>query len=167
MSMIKHKWDVTPKEAVAIQRELQKYIIIKRLDKEINTIAGADISFNKKSNEVYAGIVVLKYPELIEIDRSLIKTNVSFPYIPGLLSFREIPPLIEAWNKLKISPDVVMLDGQGIAHPRRLGIASHFGLIVDKPTIGCAKSLLIGTYEKLEEGKNNYKYLFDKDEIIG
>jgi len=109
----------------------------------------------------------LKFPELEEVDRSLVVTEVNFPYIPGLLSFRESPALIKAWEKIKIAPDVVMIDGQGIAHPRRFGIASHFGVLVDKPTIGCAKSLLVGVYEEPKGEAGNFSYLYDSGEIIG
>lgn len=167
MPINKHPWDLTPTEAISIQKELQKLLIIEKLNKNIKIIGGGDISFNKHSSEVYAGIVLLKYPEMIEIERSLIKTTVNFPYIPGLLSFREIPPLLKAWDKLKNQADIIILDGQGIAHPRRLGIASHFGILVNKPTIGCAKSRLIGHYDEPELTKGSHSFIYDKDEIIG
>lgn len=156
-----------PKQAIVIQKELCEKIELTPLTKDIKTIAGCDISFNKESNKVYAGIIVFNYPELNIIEQSVIETEVFFPYIPGLLSFREIPPLLNAWDRLNQKPDLVMLDGQGIAHPRRIGIASHFGLIVDKPTIGCAKSKLIGKYDDVPTKKGSFSYLFDKDDIIG
>lgn len=164
---ILHSWDVTPDEAIKIQNELRHLVRVENLSGKINYIAGADISFDKGSNIVYAGVVVLKFPELVEIDRSLVITEVKFPYIPGLLSFRESPALIQAWEKIKITPDIVVIDGQGIAHPRRFGIASHFGILIDRPTIGCAKSLLVGRYEEPGEKAGNYSYLYDSGEIIG
>jgi len=162
-----HHWDVTPEEAIKIQNKLRSLVKIEALQGEIRYIAGADVSFDKGSNIVYAGVVVLKFPELEEVDRSLLITEVNFPYIPGLLSFRESPALIKAWEKIKIEPDVVIIDGQGIAHPRRFGIASHFGVLIDKPTIGCAKSLLVGKYEEPSPKAGNYSYLYDSGEIIG
>ncbi len=164
---ILHSWDVNPDEAIKIQNELRGLVKVEDLKKEINYIAGADISFDKGSNVVYAGIVVLKFPELEEIEHSLVITEVSFPYIPGLLSFRESPALIKAWEKIEVVPDVVVIDGQGIAHPRRFGIASHFGVLIDRPTIGCAKSLLIGKYDEPAEKTGSYSYLYDSGEIVG
>lgn len=164
---ILHPWDVSPEEAIKIQNEMRNLVKIETLQTQIRYIAGADISFDKGSNIVYAGIVVLKFPELEEVDRSLLITEVNFPYIPGLLSFRESPALIKAWEKIKIIPDVVIIDGQGIAHPRRFGIASHFGVLIDKPTIGCAKSLLVGRYKEPDEKAGSHSYLYDSGEIIG
>lgn len=141
-----HSWDVSPKEAITIQRELQSKVRIAPHDENIRTIAGADVSLNMFAKEIFAGIVVLSYPELVPIEYSVIKSETNFPYIPGLLSFREVPALMECFTKLRIKPDVVMVDGQGIAHPRRLGIASHFGMLAGMPTIGVAKSRLYGTF---------------------
>ncbi len=164
---ILHSWDVSPEEAIKIQNKLRELVKVEKLKSETRYIAGADVSFDKGSNIVYAGVVVLKFPEFEEVDRSLVVTKVSFPYIPGLLSFRESPALIRAWEKIKIVPDVVVIDGQGIAHPRRFGIASHFGVLIDKPTIGCAKSLLVGKYQEPDEKAGSYSYLYDLGEIIG
>jgi len=120
--------DITPRQAIQIQKDLRKKQELVPLDKKIQTVAGADISFNKKSDIVYAGFVVLSLPELDIVCRSLVVSEVDFPYIPGLLAFREMPPLLKAWKMLKIKPDVVIMDGHGIAHPRRMGIAAHFGI---------------------------------------
>src|SRR5258708_6913318 len=141
-----HAWDVSPREAIEIQQKLRSSISLKPLDKKIKTIAGADVSLNMFGSDLYAGIIVLSYPDLREIDYGLVKMEAHFPYIPGLLSFREIPALLKAWERLKIRPDIIMVDGQGIAHPRRLGIASHFGVITNTPIIGAAKSVLTGSY---------------------
>jgi deoxyribonuclease V len=158
-----HTWNVSPKEAIEIQKELRSKINIEPFNKPIKYIAGADVSLNMFSTTAYAGIIVLKYPELIEVEHSVVKTEITFPYIPGLLSFREIPALIEAWEKLKQKPDVIVVDGQGIAHPRRLGIATHFGLVIDMPTIGCAKSILTGIHKDLSVIPGSTTELIDKN----
>ncbi|MBI4547596.1 MAG: deoxyribonuclease V [Ignavibacteriae bacterium] len=162
-----HSWNVTPAQAIAIQKELCSKIIVEKLSKPIHTIAGCDISFDKGSDVVYAGVVVLQLPELVEIAHSTAVTRVKFPYIPGLLSFRESPAVLEAWEGLTVAPDALMIDGQGLAHPRRFGIACHLGLLLDLPTIGCAKSLLIGKYEEPPQEAGSYSPLIDKDETIG
>lgn len=135
--------------------------------KKIRTIAGADISFNKYSPTVYAAFVVLDAVTMHVIAESSAIVDVTFPYIPGLLSFREIPPLLEAWRKLSVEPDVLVCDGQGIAHPRGLGIASHMGLVVDKPTIGCAKSVLVGKFEDLDIEAGSTAPMMYKEKQVG
>jgi len=159
--------NISPAQAIAIQQELRDKIQLTPLMNPVKTIAGADISFNKYSDTVYAGIIVLSYPDMKPIAKSTIVATTRFPYIPGLLGFREIPALVEAWNKLETKPDVLVLDGQGIAHPRRKGIATHFGLVAKTPTIGCAKSLLTGKYEEPEDAPGATSPLNDKGEIIG
>lgn len=162
-----HSWSVTPTEAIALQKQLRERVVIQPLPDEIKLVAGADISFNKYSEVIYAGIVVLRLPELRVETTAGVITSTKFPYVPGLLSFREVPPLLEAWEKLSLRPDVIMLDGQGIAHPRRLGIASHVGLLLNLPTVGCAKSLLVGKYVEPDERAGSYSPLVDKGETIG
>ena len=162
-----HSWDITPTEAVAIQKELRSRVELTGMESKIHLVGGADISFNKYSEVIYAGIVVLKFPELVEVTRSMVVTKTSFPYIPGLLSFRETPALLEAWEQLDPKPDVMILDGQGIAHPRRLGIAAHFGLLTGVPAIGCAKSLLTGKYDPPLNKKGAWSSLMDQNEQIG
>jgi deoxyribonuclease V len=159
--------NLTPAQAIAYQYELRKQIQIKQLDKPIHTIAGADISFNKYSEVVYSGIVVFKYPEMTIIGTATAISRTSFPYIPGLLAFREVPALLEAWNKLDHKPDVLVLDGQGIAHERRTGIATHFGLVANIPTIGSAKSRLHGKYEEPANEAFAQSPMYDKGELIG
>jgi deoxyribonuclease V len=141
-----HDWDVDPEAAVALQRELASRVRIVPIDRPVSTIAGCDISFNRDEERVFAGIVVLSLPNMETVEQVAVETIAKFPYVPGLLSFREIPALQEAWSRLEIEPDAVMMDGQGIAHPRRMGIACHFGLLVDRPTVGCAKSPLAGRF---------------------
>jgi len=158
---------LSPAQAIELQNELRKQIRIEPLTKPIQTIAGADISFNKYEETVYAGIIVLSFPDLQEVAKATVISRTSFPYIPGLLSFREVPSLLKAWDQLKIKPDLMVLDGQGIAHPRRMGIATHFGLVTDTPAIGCAKSLLTGKFETLPEAAGSESLIFDGEEVIG
>lgn len=163
-------WDVTSKEAVEIQQKLRKEVLLIPLQKKINFIGGADVSMNLFATEGFAGFVTLSYPDLTLLDHSVIKEKINFPYIPGLLSFREIPMLLEAWQNLKQKPDLIIVDGAGIAHPRRLGIASHLGILLGVPTIGCAKSLLTGIYKEPGQNLGDFSYLYDKfnkTEIIG
>ena len=162
-----HAWNVEPGEAIRIQRELQTQVRVEKLTKPVRLIAGADISFEKYSDTVYAGFVVIDMRTLDVVARATVVTEAKFPYIPGLLSFREAPTLLEAWRKLDVEPDVVMFDGQGIAHPRRLGIAAHMGLCIDRPSIGCAKSILVGRYQDLSEAAGSYVALIDKGEPVG
>ena len=160
-----HSWDVPPEEARRLQNGLRTQVV--RTDRfgKINTVAGVDIGLKK--DNARASVVVLSFPELQVVDSVVTESPVRFPYIPGLLSFREIPPLLTAFTQLQTEPDLVIVDGQGIAHPRRFGLASHLGLVLDKPAIGCAKSRLWGRYEEPESEQGSYTYLMDKDEVIG
>ncbi len=162
-----HEWALAPREAVELQKSLRARVRIGPLTGSVETVAGADISFNKFSTTLYAGIVVLCLPSLEVVEEVGVVSETTFPYVPGLLSFRETPPLLEAWEKLKTEPDAVMFDGQGIAHPRRIGIASHVGLLIDRPTFGCAKSVLVGKYEEPPTERGNWTPLVDKGETIG
>lgn len=162
-----HKWDLSVKEAIELQKTLSAQLIMTGDITNINYICGCDISFNKNSNIGYASIVLLTYPELKTIEKVSYVGKAIIPYIPGLLSFRESPLIIEGLKKLSKIPDIIICDGQGYAHPRRLGLASHLGLLTDLPTIGCAKSLFIGTFESKSLIKGNYSLLYDKDEVIG
>lgn len=160
-----HPWDVNPEEAKRIQIELRNQVVKTDQFDTPKTVAGVDIGL--KNNIAKASIVVLSYPELQIIDGVVAESEVTFPYIPGYLSFREIPPLLNAFTLLHTEPDLVIVDGQGIAHPRRFGLASHLGLIINKPTIGCAKSRLCGEYTEPDIEKGSFTYLMDKDETIG
>jgi len=162
-----HPWNVSPAEAIKIQQELRSNIITQKFDKPIQYVAGADISFDKGSDIIYAAVVVLKYPELTEVDRGLTVTRITFPYIPGLLSFRESPAVLEAWEYLHIRPDVLLIDGHGYAHPRRFGLACHLGLLLDVPTIGCAKTVLVGKFEEPNREAGSFRPLMDRDEVVG
>jgi deoxyribonuclease V len=163
-------WNVTPSEAVAIQKELRSKIKLVPLRKEIKYIGGADVSMNLFATHGFAGFVTLSYPDLALVDHAVVKEKINFPYIPGLLSFREIPMLLKAWKNLKQKPDVIIVDGVGIAHPRRMGIATHLGLLLNVPTIGCSKNLLTGVYEEPGDEPGSIAYIYDtynKREIIG
>lgn len=156
-----HEWSLTPRAAIALQQQLRAQVRIAPLTRRIETVAGADISFNKFEPTVYAGLVVLRLPTLEVVEEVGVVSETKFPYIPGLLSFRETPSVLEAWAKLKTEPDAVMFDGQGIAHPRRVGIASHVGLLIERPTFGCAKSVLVGRYEEPEAERGRWTPLVD------
>lgn len=163
-------WNLVPKKAVELQKELSQRLIIQDLFGEIKTIAGADMAFSKDDKTGFAGIIVYSYPELKEIERVSATEKLQFPYVPyvpGLLSFREAPLLLKAIQRLKIEPDLFIFDGQGIAHPRRFGIASHMGIILDKPTIGCAKSRLIGKFKEPGKKAGSHEPLYDGEMIIG
>jgi deoxyribonuclease V len=162
-----HDWVIEPREAVALQRSLHSRLQLAPLTTRPETIAGGDISFNLYSSTVYAGFIVLSLPSLEIIEQVGAVSEVHFPYVPGLLSFREIPPLLEAWKQLNVEPDVVMIDGHGIAHPRRFGIASHFGLVVDRPTIGCGKSVLVGTFDMPQPQRGDWTEMRHHGEVIG
>jgi deoxyribonuclease V len=162
-----HNWDLDYNQAVELQKELAQKVEFIPLRKAPKLIAGIDCAFTKDKTKIIGCVVILSYPELkvVEIKHALKK--VVFPYIPGLLSFREAPVCLAAVEKLKKIPDIFMVDGQGIAHPRRLGLAAHLGLFFNKPTIGCAKSRLIGTYNEPGSKKGNFSYLYDGDEKLG
>jgi deoxyribonuclease V len=162
-----HSWDLTPGEAIEVQQRLRNLVRLQPLARPVSVIAGADISFNKFSETVYAGIVVLSLPDLRIIESAGVRSVAKFPYVPGLLSFREIPSLLEAWEILKTKPDVLMLDGQGIAHPRRFGIASHIGVLLDLPTVGCAKSILVGRFGELGLEAGSRSPLIHRGEQVG
>jgi deoxyribonuclease V len=146
-----HEWGVSPAEAVAIQQRLRSLVSLMpafRLD-ELRTVAGVDATYGEAGK---AAVVVLSFPGLEVLEQAVATRESEFPYVPGLLSFREIPAVLDALAKLKTTPDVIICDGQGYAHPRRLGLASHLGVYLDRPTVGCAKSRLVGTY--MEPGPN-------------
>jgi deoxyribonuclease V len=160
-----HSWDITFNEARRIQNELRNQVIPTDEFEEIKTVAGVDLGF--KGDVARASVVVLSFPELQLVDSVVVESPVGFPYISGLLSFRETPLLLKAFDRVQTEPDLIIADGQGIAHPRRLGLASHLGLILDKPTIGCAKSRLWGKHAEPKSEAGSFEYLYDKDEVIG
>jgi deoxyribonuclease V len=154
-------------EATRIQNELRAEVNIAERKLDIHTVAGADISLNLYSSTIYAGIILLSFPQLQPVAYSLVKAETHFPYIPGYLAFREVPALVRVWEQMEIKPDILIVDGHGIAHPRRMGIAAHFGTVTQQPSIGCAKKILFGKYEEpgLEYGASTP--IIDKQEQIG
>jgi len=163
------KWDVTVREATKLQTELRSRLRQRKLRRTPQTIAGADISHSLFSKELFASVVVLSLPDLEVVERADARGIAKFPYVPGYLSFREVPTLLKAFKKLKRKPDVVMADGQGIAHPRRMGLAAHLGLALGVPTFGCAKSILFGSAKAVGKRKGALSYLRDPKtkEVIG
>jgi len=161
-----HSWKVTPKEAVQIQLRLRDRVEVSDRFGKICTVAGADIALDLERKIAMAGVIVYSYPEMKEIERVWAKRPLTFPYVPGLLSFREIPTLTAAFAKLKHRPDLVFVDGHGFAHPRRMGIASHLGMVLDCPTVGCAKSVLCGEAEEPANEVGAVSELTHKEEVI-
>ncbi|MDI6892393.1 MAG: deoxyribonuclease V [Actinomycetota bacterium] len=149
-----HPWDVSPREALEIQKRLKGKLALENdFDPDrVERIAGADVSYDKASNRVYAAAIVLSYPDLRIIEEKQADLPAKFPYVPGLLVFREGPALIKAFEQIERAPDLIMFDGQGIAHPRGIGIATHMGIFLDKPSIGVAKTVLVGEYREPASG---------------
>jgi deoxyribonuclease V len=162
-----HDWPTTASAAIALQQQLRHQLVTAPLTTKVRLVAGADISFEKHHDQVYAGFIVLDIEQQKIVDQAVVTTTANFPYIPGLLSFREAPPLLAAWEQLSIAPDVIIFDGQGIAHPRRFGLAAHLGLILDRPALGCAKTLLVGKYDPLAAVAGSQSSLIHQDEEIG
>jgi len=162
-----HSWEVQPVKARQIQEQLRSQVKICPLPTNIRSVAGIDVSYNRGSDILFAAVVVLAFPDLKVIEIATASQRIEFPYIPGLLSFREGPVVLAAWEKLEVEPNVVIFDGHGLAHPRRFGLATHLGLILDKPAIGCAKSRLIGKYVEPGQKRGDYSVLVEQEEIIG
>ena len=162
-----HSWQVTAQGAIAIQESLRDQVIREDRFGVINTVAGIDVGFEEGGGITRAAVVVLGYPGLELAETSVFRRPTTFPYIPGLLSFREAPAVLEAIERLSTPPDLLFCDGQGIAHPRRLGLASHLGLWTDLPSIGAAKSRLIGQHEPVGERRGDWQPLYDAGELIG
>jgi len=162
-----HPWKVSPRRAIQIQNALRKKIRLHRPSGSWKRIAAADVSYSRMDNRLFGAILVFSYPELGLLESASARGQASFPYIPGLLTFREAPILIRAFSQLKTKPELVLVDGQGIAHPRSMGIAAHLGLIFDLPTIGCAKSRLIGEDEEPPADQGSSALLIEKGRIVG
>jgi deoxyribonuclease V len=163
-----HDWDLNPREAVRLQARLRERIVMTPVPRKLGTVAGADCAFTKDRKTVIAAVLVFRLPALSVEDRAVGRAPAVFPYVPGLLSFREAPALLDAFGRLEVTPDAVIFDGQGIAHPRRLGLACHVGLWLDLPTVGCAKSRLIGeTRGEPRAARGSWRALRDDGETIG
>ncbi len=167
-SPIAHAWDLAPAEAKALQIRLRERLVLSPPPGlRARRVAGADISMDRGSDRGYGGIVVLDADSLAEVDRAGAAAELPFPYVPGLLSFRELPVLAGAWEALRTRPDVLVFDGQGIAHPRRFGLACHGGLLFGVPSVGCAKSLLVGSHGALGEERGAAAELVHRGEVVG
>ncbi|RME41233.1 MAG: deoxyribonuclease V [Caldilineae bacterium] len=163
--MTNDDWNLPPEEAIALQRELARRVRRTGTPAPVTTIAGVDAGY--REGIARAAIVVLRYPSLAVVASAVARRPVAYPYIPGLLTFREGPAVLDALAKLTVTPDLFLFDGQGIAHPRRLGIASHIGVLIDAPSIGCAKSRLCGVYAEPGEKKGSFSLLRHRGETIG
>ena len=162
-----HTWQVSLTEALDLQQRLAAQVSRSSEVANPHFIAGVDISVNKAQGMATGAVVVLNYPELRVVETTVVNGGLDFPYVPGLLSFRESPLTLAACERLAITPDLILVDGQGIAHPRRLGLASHLGLFLNTPTIGCAKSLLCGQHEEPGVEPGSYAEVVDRGETIG
>lgn len=154
-------------QATEIQRELRLKLEVNERPLEIATIGGADISLNLYSTTIYAGIILLSFPHLQPLAYSLVKAETRFPYVPGYLAFREVPALLQVWEQMPQKPDVLVVDGHGIAHPRRMGIAAHFGALTGQASMGCAKKILFGKFEEPMAEQGATSPIMDKEEQIG
>jgi deoxyribonuclease V len=161
------EWNVTTARAREIQLDLAPRVSREGTVPSPRFIAGVDISVSKRERTGTGAVVVLSYPDFELVEVATVTNRIEFPYVPGLLTFREAPLILAACDKLSVTPDLVIVDGQGVAHPRRIGIASHLGLCLDIPTIGCAKSRLLGSYTEPDGASGSFTDLLDNGEIIG
>ncbi|MCS6851420.1 MAG: deoxyribonuclease V, partial [Gemmataceae bacterium] len=162
-----HSWEVTPAEGVALQRQLASRIDVRTPLTRCELVAGADVSYNRHSPVMWAGVVVVRVADGAVVEECGAMEEARFPYVPGLLSFREAPPLLKAFRQLQSEPDVILVDGQGLAHPRRFGLACHLGLWLNRPCAGCAKSVLCGQFREPGKRAGSLSPLVDGDEVIG
>jgi deoxyribonuclease V len=162
-----HSWNLSPAEAVAMQRELRPRVVLADRLGPVRRVAGVDVGFEAGGTVTRAAVAVLAYPELALVESAIARRPTEFPYVPGLLSFRELPAVLEALDRLRESPDLLLCDGQGIAHPRRLGIASHLGLLVNIPSIGVAKTRLCGTGADPPNRRGAWTPLLAEGETVG
>ena len=163
----RHRWDVTAAEAIAVQQRLRGAVVAVDNFSRIDSVAGVDVGFEEQGKVTRAAVAVLSFPELVLQEQAVAHRPTAFPYIPGLLSFREVPAVLDALRQLRRLPDLLLCDGQGMAHPRRFGIACHLGVLTDLPAIGVAKSRLLGTHAPLADDKGSRQALYDKGEVIG
>ena len=164
---VPHPWDLTPKQAVELQKQLRGEVRTDLPSRRVSRVAGVDVAFIRDLGESVATVVVLSYPGLSIVESAVARSPTPFPYVPGLLSFREIPPLLKALGQLSVKPDLILVDGHGWAHPRRFGIACHLGLWLQSCTIGVGKSRLYGQFSAPGIQKGEVSYLTHREEIIG
>lgn len=162
-----HDWQLTVTDAIAIQQQLKDEVVTEDKLGAVNYVAGVDMGFEADGTISRAAVAVLNFPDLQLIESAIAFRPTTFPYIPGLLSFREIPAILDALSTISTVPDLILCDGQGIAHPRRFGIACHLGVLIDIPTIGAAKSLLVGKHEEVAPERGSWQPLKHRSETIG
>jgi deoxyribonuclease V len=162
-----HSWNVSVELAIQIQEALKDRIILKKTFSKVETIGGGDVAYSRDGNLLFGAIAVLSFPNSEILDMATADAKIPFPYIPTLLSFREGPILIKTFQRLKIKPDVMIFDGQGIAHPRKMGLASHMGLWFDLPSIGCAKTPLLDEFVSPEVSKGSYEWIRNEGGKVG
>ncbi len=162
-----HPWKVTPQQALKIQADLAKMVVLKKDFDQIKRIAGVDASYHLATKRIYSGIIIYSFPDLSLLEQRYASRRIEFPYVPGLLTFREGPAILAAFEKLKKAPDLIIFDGQGIAHPRGMGLATHMGILLNLPSIGCAKSRLIGEYTQPANRVGAYSCLKDEARTVG
>jgi deoxyribonuclease V len=161
------RWNLTPREAMRLQENLRERVELEDRFGDIRYVAGADLAFDPETEVAFAGVIVYRFPGLEEVERRMARRKLRFPYVPGLLSFRECPILLAAFARLQTEPDLILIDGHGRAHPRRFGIACHIGILFDKPTIGCAKSRLVGEHQEPGEWAGSTAPLMLEGERLG
>lgn len=162
-----HRWDIAPFEAQQLQKELQTQIVEEESVSPIRTIAGVEVAHSRFSDTLTAAVSIVSYPDMALIEQVTVEYRTKFPYIPGLLSFRECPAILEAFSRLSTTPDLVLVDGPGVAHPHGLGVASHLGVLLDLPTIGCSRSNLVGSYVEPEVSAGSQTSLVWQGKVIG
>lgn len=164
---ITHPWNLSDVEALALQQQSASKVIKEDKLNQVSLVAGVDVAYAKESDKLVAAVVILNADTFEIIETATAEDQTQFPYIPGLFSFRELPPLIKAFAKIQHSPDLIICDGQGYAHPRRFGLACHLGVIFDVATIGCGKTRLVGEYQEPDTERGAIAPLVDNDEVIG
>lgn len=164
---IRHRWDVSPRQAIEIQEDLRSLLVLTNGFDKLLLVGGADVAYSRKKNRVYAALTVFHYSTMSLLDVAYAEAEAGFPYIPGLLTFRERPVVLKAFRRLKERPDLIIFDGQGIAHPRRLGLAAHMGLVLNIPTVGCAKSPLRVQFEAPGLKRGSASKMMDGQEQVG
>lgn len=164
---VSHSWPGTAEEAVVLQQQLRSKIVNEDQLEPIQRVAGVDVGFEAGGSITRAAIAVLSWPDLQLLDQAIARRPTTFPYIPGFLSFREIPAILDAFEQLSTSPHLLLCDGQGLAHPRRFGLACHLGLLVNVPSIGVAKSRLVGTHADVPDQRGAWEPLMHRNEVIG
>jgi deoxyribonuclease V len=164
---ILHPWDLTPQQAMQVQHRLRSRVIQRDDFEDIHLVAGTDVSYDAKTKQAHAVIALLSYPDMEFVGHVATTQEMHFPYIPGLLSFREVPSLLACFRDLKTNPDMLLCDGHGVAHPRRFGLACHLGLLLDIPAIGVAKSCLIGEHGEVSQKRGAWQPLIDEGQVVG